>query len=144
MRFPVCLQVKHLQRLAASLRHAIQLPPLRHAIRLLPPLIPRPTRPFPQQKLTALERCPQPAPRRPHATRQPLLPAIPAATQVAFPPLLAAAELIAFPPVLAAEPATAAVISAAMAIAEMDFSDVAAAMTLSSGKCSRELAGLAT
>ena len=135
-----------MQRLAALLRHAIQLPPLRHAIRLLPPPIPRPTRQFPQQKRTAPEPSLLLAPRRRLATRQPPLPATQAATRVAFQPLLAA-EPVAKLPLLAAEPAPPAVVSPAMDIAEdfaEDFADVAAALTLSSGKCSRELAGLAT
>ena len=145
------MQDKHLQRLAALLRHAIRLPPLRHAIRQLPPLtIPRLTLRFHQQKQAAPEPSLPLAPRRRLATRLLPLPATPVAIRVAFPPLLVVELVVALAvalvakQLLAAEPAPPAVVSAAMDIAEMVFAVVAAAGKVSSGKCSRELAGLAT
>ena len=151
MRFPVCLSIKHLQRLAAFQRHAIRLPPLQHAIRqLLPILLPFPLR------IAILVAFPPPAPRQRHAIRQLLRLAIPAANRVAIPAILAAnlaailaANRVAFPAILAASPAAfpavpaAAPAPSAATLAATDFADVMAALTLYSEDLVNKLAGLA-
>jgi hypothetical protein len=122
--FPVCLPVKHLQRLAALLRHAIRLLPLLLAIRLPPLRRPRLTPlHFPQQT-APLERFPLLASHRLHATRLPLPPAIPAATLAAT----LATNPVAFQPPLAVEPAPTAA-----ALAATVFANAMAALILSSG-----------